>query len=94
MSNYPLYFYERYYSMHLIIQDPATGKIRLTQTAIERYDERFARAGYNARQITTQQQFQAGVDASFALEMQHLASTARGTNPELDNALAGLPGWD
>ncbi len=94
MSNYPLYFYERYYSMHLIIQDPATGKIRLTQTAIERYGERFARAGYNARQITTGQQFQAAVDASFALEMQHLASTARGTNPELDNALAGLPGWD
>jgi hypothetical protein len=34
------------------------------------------------------------VDASFAREMRELAATARGEDPELDETLKGLPGWE
>ena len=78
----------------LYVQDPVTGKIRLTRTAIERYGSRFARVGHDACKITTLEQFEAAVDASFALQMQELASELRGVDPELDAIMQGLPGWD
>ncbi len=76
------------------IQDPASGKIRLTGAAIAHSGKDFARAGYDVRKITTAAAFEAAADASFALEMQALSTTARGTDPELDAILAGFPGWE
>ena len=78
----------------LFIQDATTGRIRFTQAGISRYGERFARAGFSIRQITTMKEFEAAVDASFALEMKKLASETRGQDPALDAIMTGLPGWD
>ena len=78
----------------LFIQDATTGRIRFTQAGVERYKERFAKAGFAIRRITTMREFEAAVDASFALEMEHLAADTRGQDPALDAIMAGLPGWD
>ena len=77
----------------LFIQDTATGRIRFTQAGISRYGERFARAGFLIRHITTMKEFEAAVDASFTLEMEKLAADTRGLDPALDAIMAGLPGW-
>lgn len=79
---------------HLFLQDTVTGHIRLTQAGVDRYRERFARAGFAVRDITTMGTFEAAVDASFALEMKKLASETRGQDPALDAIMTGLPGWD
>ena len=79
---------------HLLLQDLATGRIRLTRAGVDCYGERFARAGFAVRDITTMALFEAAVDASFAVEMKKLASETRGQNPALDAIMAGLPGWD
>ena len=78
----------------LFIQDAATGRIRFTQAGIARYGARFAQAGFAIRQITTMREFEAAVNAMFALEMENLAAETRGENPALDAIMAGLPGWD
>ncbi len=78
----------------LFIQDAATGRIRFTQTGIARYGARFAQAGFAIRQITTKREFEAAVNAMFALEMENLAAETRGENSALDAIMAGLPGWD
>jgi len=78
----------------LYIQDPLTNRIRITKAGIEKYGQRFARAGYSIQTIKTPTEFKNAVDACFALELQQLASTAKGKNADLDNILNGLPGWD
>ncbi len=81
-------------ALQLYIQDPITKRIRITRKGIEKYGARFAKAGFNIQQIRTPEEFQNAVDASFALEMQKLATTAKGQNIDLDNIMNGLPGWD
>ena len=81
-------------ALQLYIQDPISKRIRITRKGIEQYGARFARAGFNIRQIRTMSAFSEVVDASFALKMQKLASTAKGQNTDLDHILSGLPGWD
>ena len=78
----------------LYIQDPSTQRITFTRKGIETYGAKFARAGFNIRNIKTMAEFERAVDASFALEMRSLASTAKGSDKALDDILAGLPGWD
>lgn len=78
----------------LFIQDTTTGRIRFTKAGIKHYGERFARAGFSLRHITTMREFEVAVDASFAQEMEKLASETRGQDPALDAILSGLPGWD
>lgn len=78
----------------LYIQDASTGKIRFTRAGCEKYGARFARAGFDIRKITSMQAFESAVDASFAQEMQQLASAARGEDSALDAVLAGLPSWN
>ncbi len=81
--------------MHeLFIEDPQTGRIRLTRTAHERYGAKFARVGYDTRNIRTKTEFEAAVDASFAYESRKLAETARGQDPLLDKIMKGFPGWN
>lgn len=71
-----------------------TNEFRPTKAMIERYGARFAKAGYDIRKLRTREQWNAAVDASFALEMRTLASTTRGQDAQLDALLQGLPGWD
>jgi hypothetical protein len=82
------------HARHTFLHDMATGHIRLTRAGVDRYGERFARAGFAVCDITTLAAFEAAVDASFALEMKKLASETRGQDPALDAIMAGLPGWD
>jgi len=77
----------------IYLQDPITERIRLTKVGIEKFGARFARVGFQAGQIRTVESFKAAIDASFANEMVRLATTEKGKNPDLDQALNGLPGW-
>jgi len=78
----------------IFIQDPITKRIRLTNAGIEKYGVRFLRAGFQPSQIRTMETLKAAVDASFASEMERLASTTKGRNADLDEILNGLPGWE
>ncbi len=78
----------------LYIQDPSSNRIRLTQAGLEKYAARFARVGYQASEIRTIEVLKDAINASFDHEMEKLASTARGSNADLDEVLSGLPGWD
>ena len=79
---------------HLFIQDGKTGRIRFTQVGIRKYRARFARVGYRVEEICTTVEFAVAVDAIFRFEMESLARSARGTDPELDRIMEGLPGWE
>jgi hypothetical protein len=50
--------------------------------------------GYKASEIRTLDVLREAIDASFNHEMAKLASTARGSNADLDEIMSGLPGWD
>ncbi|MEW8139540.1 MAG: hypothetical protein AB2761_20955 [Candidatus Thiodiazotropha endolucinida] len=78
----------------LYIQDPSSNRIRLTKAGLERYAARFAKAGYQASNIKTLEELRNAIDASFNHEMAKLATTARGSNTDLDEIMSGLPGWD
>jgi hypothetical protein len=78
----------------LYIQDPSSNRIRLTRAGLDKYAARFARVGYQASEIRTIEVLKDAIDASFDHEMAKLASTARGSNADLDEVLSGLPGWD
>jgi hypothetical protein len=78
----------------LYIQDPISKRIRFTQSGIELYGKNFGRAGFDIKKIKTMAEFERAVDASFAQDMQKLAVTTRGQDAEIDEVLAGLPGWD
>ena len=78
----------------LFIQDPISKRIRFTQAGIERYGKKFGRVGFDIKKIKTMAEFERAVDASFAHDMQKLATTTRGQNTEIDQVLSGLPGWD
>ncbi|MEW8046618.1 MAG: hypothetical protein AB2805_09020 [Candidatus Thiodiazotropha sp.] len=78
----------------LYIQDPSSNRIRLTKAGLERYAARFAKAGYQANNIKTLEELRNAIDASFNHEMAKLATTARGSNTDLDEIMSGLPGWD
>jgi hypothetical protein len=66
----------------------------LTQAGLDKYAARFAQVGYQASKIRTIKELKKAIDASFDHEMAKLASTARGSNADLDEVLSGLPGWD
>ena len=74
----------------LFIEDPHSGRLRLTRAGVERYGTRFARVGINARKITTRAELEAATDASFMQELHALASETQGSNPELDRILDHL----
>jgi hypothetical protein len=78
----------------LYIQDPSSNRIRLTKAGLDKYSTRFAHVGYRAAEIKTLEVLKEAIDASFNHEMAKLASTARGSNADLDEVLSGLPGWD
>ena len=78
----------------LFIENPNTGRLRLTKAGIERYGFRFAKVGYQASKITTRAELKSAIDACFYHELIELASTAHGKNPDLDKIMSGLPGWD
>ncbi|OGT87646.1 MAG: hypothetical protein A2286_13410 [Gammaproteobacteria bacterium RIFOXYA12_FULL_61_12] len=78
----------------LFVEDPATGRIRITKSGEARFRERFARSGFRIDQIRTKAQFEAAIDAAFEREMNELAVRMRGDDPVLDQILSGLPGWD
>lgn len=77
----------------LFIEDPVSGSIRLTRTAHERYSQRFARVGYDIRRIKTLAAFERAVDAMVSFELHQLARETR-DDPQLNEAMKGLPGWD
>ncbi|MFK5893775.1 MAG: hypothetical protein QM504_11195 [Pseudomonadota bacterium] len=81
-------------TLQLFIQDPVSKRIRITKGGVEKYGTKFAIAGYNIHNIRTMAEFENAVEASFAIEMQTLAQTAKGKNIDLDNIMNGLPGWD
>lgn len=81
-------------TQQLYIREPGTGRIRLTSMAVERYRERFARAGFHVEDIRTLEQFEAAIDAMFRREMEEYGAESHGIDPELDRVLDGLPGWD
>ncbi len=78
----------------LYIQDPITHRIRMTKAGIEKYKTRFARVGVQVSKIKTVAEFKAAVEACFTSEIEALASTAKGKNADLDEIMAGLPGWE
>ncbi len=59
-------------AIQLYIHDPVTKQLRMTPKGIARYATRFAKAGFNIRQIKTQDALKKAIDASFAFEMQAL----------------------
>lgn len=71
----------------LFIEDPGSGRIRLTRAGIERYGPRLVRMGWIACKTATRAEMEAATDASF---MHELASEAEGANPESDRTLVGL----
>lgn len=74
------------------VEIPDTGRIRFTQTGIERYKARFARCGYDIRAICTKAHFEKAVDAMFEHEMSTRIAQMKGQDPELDKILDRLPG--
>ncbi len=78
----------------LFVRDASTGRIRFTRMGVEKYRARFAQAGYNIESIRTISEFSDAVDATFRLELESLSRTTRGTDPELDRIMEGLPGWE
>ncbi len=77
----------------LYIEEPLSGKIRLTRTAHERYGRRFARVGYDVRGIKTLAEFEQAVDAMISFELNQLARETS-DDSQLKEAMKGLPGWD
>ena len=78
----------------LFVEDPETGRIRFTRKGVEKYGSRFARVGFDIKAIRTMVEFEQAVDAMMGHELRQLAASIGNDEPELREALAGLPGFD
>jgi len=78
----------------LFVEDPVTGRIRFTRRGVEKYASRFARVGFDIRAIRTMAEFEQAVDAMMDHELRQLAASIGDDEPELKEALRGLPGFD
>ncbi len=78
----------------LFVEDSANGRIRFTRKGVEKYGSRFARVGFDIEAIRTMAEFEQAVDAMMDHELRRLAASIGDDEPELKEALRGLPGFD
>ena len=78
---------------HLIIEDKASGKIRVTAKGIELFSRQFAEVGVDIRAITTRDEVRHALDLILAKQMREFAQTDARSNLTLRELFKGLPGW-
>lgn len=76
------------------LHDPQTGRYRLSPSGREYIGKDMARLGFDPRKSYSREQMLEIVKRRFGLQMEAFASEAKGTDPELDAVLRGMPGWD